>query len=63
LISLRDLERHLRAHGCGLDREGSRHSIWRNPQNGRRSSMPRHRQLPLSTARAICDQLGVSRVR
>jgi len=63
LISLRDLERHLPAHGCALAREGGRHSIWENLQVGRRSSVPRHRELPLSTTRAVCDQLGVPRLR
>jgi mRNA interferase HicA len=31
----RDLIRHLERHGCVLDREGNRHSIYRNPANGR----------------------------
>jgi predicted RNA binding protein YcfA (HicA-like mRNA interferase family) len=31
----RDLIRHLERHDCYLDREGGRHSIYRNPQNGR----------------------------
>jgi len=27
----RDLLRHLQAHGCHLDREGAKHSLWLNP--------------------------------
>ncbi|MGO9464272.1 MAG: type II toxin-antitoxin system HicA family toxin [Isosphaeraceae bacterium] len=58
-MSRRDLIRHLRSHGCVLAREGSDHSIWENPANGRRSAVPRHRELPNPTARAICRQLGI----
>jgi len=38
----RDLLRHLQTHGCRLEREGSRHSLWINPQNGAVESVPRH---------------------
>jgi predicted RNA binding protein YcfA (HicA-like mRNA interferase family) len=62
VINRRDLERHLRAHGCVPVREGRRHAVWENPQTGRRSTVPRHRELPLGTARAICTQLGVPAV-
>ena len=41
----RDLIRHLEQHGCYLDREGGRHSIYRNPQNGRAVAVPRHREV------------------
>ena len=59
MTKLIDIERHLRAHGCILRREGSRHTVWRNPANGRQSTVPRHREVPLQTTRAICRQLGV----
>src|SRR5688572_21362875 len=42
-MKLLDLERHLRAHGCLLAREGSRHSIWQNSANGKVAPVPRHR--------------------
>jgi len=32
-VKRRDLERHLRAHGCQPVREGGRHTIWENPAN------------------------------
>ncbi|HZQ99407.1 MAG TPA: type II toxin-antitoxin system HicA family toxin [Chloroflexota bacterium] len=51
--------RHLTAHGCVLVREGAKHSVWRNAATGQQSTIPRHRQIPLTTARAICQQLGV----
>ncbi len=57
----RDLVRHLDKNGCYLDREGANHSIHRNPENGRYAAVPRHREIKETTARTICDQLGISR--
>jgi mRNA interferase HicA len=62
MTKLRDLERHLRAQGCEPLREGAKHSIWHNPRLKRRTSVPRHVEIPRTTARAICRQLGVSDV-
>lgn len=59
MIRRRDLVRHLRAHDCELRREGAKHSVWRHALTGRVSTLPRHREIPLSTARAICRQLGI----
>ena len=55
------LIRHLKNHGCEHDREGSKHSIYRNPANGRCAAVPRHREIKDTTARTICDQLGIPR--
>jgi predicted RNA binding protein YcfA (HicA-like mRNA interferase family) len=57
----RDLIRHLKRHGCELDREGGRHSIYRNRVNGRCAAVPRHREIKETTARTICDQLELPR--
>lgn len=62
VIPRRDLLRHLAQHGCGLLRERSKHSVWINPRAGARPAVPRHREFPLGTARAVCDQLGTSRL-
>jgi mRNA interferase HicA len=59
VVRRRELERHLRAHGCVPVREGAKHSIWRNPATGSQTSLPRHRDLPPTTTREICKQLGV----
>ncbi len=56
----RDLLEHLRAQGCRFVREGAEHSIWENPRNGRRTSVPRHREIAGFTAARICKQLGIS---
>jgi mRNA interferase HicA len=57
----RDFIRHLEKHGCVLDREGGRHSIYRNPANGRCAGVPRHCEIDETTGRAICDWLEVMR--
>jgi predicted RNA binding protein YcfA (HicA-like mRNA interferase family) len=51
----RDFIRHLERQGCVLDREGGRHSIYRNPANGQSAAVPRHREIKDTTARTICD--------
>ncbi|MEG3437526.1 type II toxin-antitoxin system HicA family toxin [Pannus brasiliensis CCIBt3594] len=55
----RDLIRYLSQHGCRLVREGGEHSIWENPANNRRTSIPRHREIPDFTASRICKQLEI----
>ncbi len=57
----RELLEHLGRHGCRFVREGSDHSIWENSANGRRTSIPRHREIPEFTARRICRQLDIPR--
>lgn len=60
MIKTRDLKAHLEASDCNLVRQGAKHEIWQGP-NGR-SSVPRHREIPRTTARAICTQLGVPKI-
>jgi predicted RNA binding protein YcfA (HicA-like mRNA interferase family) len=55
----RELLRHLERHGCHLDHEGSRHSIYKNPTTGRKSAVPRHMEIDNRLARKICSQLGI----
>ena len=55
----RELLAHLQRHGCSLLREGSRHSIWHNPQTGSRETIPRHHEIKRGLARAICRSLSV----
>ncbi len=54
----RDLERHLIAHNCSLVREGARHELWENADTGQRTTVPRHREVKMPTARGICRQLN-----
>ena len=59
----RDLLRHLEQHGCQFVREGTEHSIWENPPLNRRTSVPRHREVPDFTAARICKHLGIPEPR
>ena len=56
-----DLIRHLESSGCRLFREGARHTIYKNPQNGQMTSIPRHREIKENLAKKICDDLGIAR--
>ena len=55
----RELEQHLREHGCQFLREGAAHSIWVNPQTGRKEAVPRHNEINRFLARKICGDLGI----
>ena len=54
-----DLIRHLEASGCVFVREGGKHTVYRNPANGRHSTVPRHREIKEGLVRKICRDLGV----
>jgi mRNA interferase HicA len=55
----RDLLHYLNLQGCRLVREGREHSIWENPAKKRRTSVPRHREIPDFTVARICKYLGI----
>ncbi|MEO6050827.1 MAG: type II toxin-antitoxin system HicA family toxin [Pyrinomonadaceae bacterium] len=55
----RDLIRHLREYGCELLREGGSHSWWHNPQQNRRSAVPRHTEINGKLILKICKDLGI----
>jgi mRNA interferase HicA len=58
-----DLLRHLRNCGCEFVREGGNHSWWWNPEQNKRSSIPRHNEIDDYLARKICKDLGISWIR
>jgi mRNA interferase HicA len=55
----RELLRHLQAHGCRLEREGSKHSLWVNKETGAAETVPRHVEIGKYLSRKICRQLSV----
>jgi mRNA interferase HicA len=57
-----DLLRYLEGCGCKLQREGSRHSIYLNPANGKKTSVPRHMEIDNRLVRKICKQLDVPKM-
>jgi mRNA interferase HicA len=60
-LKRRDLERHLRAHGAEMLREGARHSVWAigGPESEQIAAVPRHNEIKTGTVRAICNDLGI----
>ena len=58
-----DLEKHLRDHGCLLLREGAKHSVFINPNNGAISTMPRHNEINTFLGKKICKDLGITEIR
>ncbi len=59
----RDLEKHLREHGCVLDHHGGNHDLWLNPATNQRAPVERHREIQPWMVREICKQLSVPRPR
>jgi mRNA interferase HicA len=55
----RDLIVHLEDQDCVLIREGGRHSIYHNPNNGQSAPVPRHKEISDVLVRKICKQLGI----
>lgn len=50
---------HLRQYGCQVIGEGARHTRVLNTANGRRSVVPRHREIGPGLVQDICKQLNV----
>jgi predicted RNA binding protein YcfA (HicA-like mRNA interferase family) len=55
-----ELIRHLHKNGCKFVREGSKHSVFLNPENDFISTVPRHSDIDPFMARKICKDLGIS---
>jgi mRNA interferase HicA len=55
-----ELVQHLVSNGCYLLREGSRHSLYVNPNNNQTSAVPRHREINEFLVRKICRDLGLA---
>jgi len=55
----RDLVSHLMRESCVLHREGAKHSVFLNPENGHIATVPRHRDIEILLARKICRQLDI----
>jgi hypothetical protein len=54
---------HLRLHGCRIEREGTRHTIFVNPDSGSKAPVPRHTEIDNRLAVKICQQLAVPTIR
>jgi len=58
-VKLQKLIKHLEKYGCYLLRQGGNHSIYFNPENGKISAVPRHKEVKNFTAVKICKDLEV----
>jgi predicted RNA binding protein YcfA (HicA-like mRNA interferase family) len=58
-VKLRDLERHLTAHGARKVAEGGKHTKWRSANDTRATAVPRHNEIGAGLMRAICRQLNI----
>jgi predicted RNA binding protein YcfA (HicA-like mRNA interferase family) len=58
-VKLRDLERHLSAHGAHKVAEGGKHTKWRSADGVRATAVPRHTEIGPGLVRAICRQLDI----
>ncbi len=55
----RDLEKHLKQHGCAFAHHGGSHDHWVNLNNKKFATVPRHREIPAGTVTAICRELTI----
>ncbi|MFH2203579.1 MAG: type II toxin-antitoxin system HicA family toxin [Elusimicrobiota bacterium] len=58
-MKLRDLLKHLNKHGCELDREGGKYSIYVNSKTEVETPVTRHPEVADFAARKICKALGI----
>jgi len=56
-----ELTRLAKKRGCRIERRGSRHDVWINPQTGGKTAVPRHKaeEVPTGTANRILSDLGL----
>ena len=59
MVKRRDLLDHLKRQGCVLHREGAKHSVFLNSENGHIATVPRHREIEILLVRKICRQLDI----
>ncbi|MBB1125913.1 type II toxin-antitoxin system HicA family toxin [Thiospirillum jenense] len=55
--------KYLRSQRCELLREGGNHSWWWNPDQNKRSSIPRHTEIDDVLMVKICKDLGVKPIK
>ena len=56
------LIKHLKKNGCKLIKEGSKHSLWGDPERSTRTAVPRHTEIDNILAKEICKQLKIPRL-
>ncbi len=59
----REFIRYLERNGCHFLREGSRHSVYYNPETNKTSTIPRHNEIVDQLAKKICKDLGIKSIK
>jgi mRNA interferase HicA len=59
----RDFISHLKNEGCIIHREGAKHTVFFNIENGHLATVPRHREIDIHLIRKICRQLDIASPR
>lgn len=57
----KDLLKNLKKRGCVLAREGSKHTVFFNPKNGKTSTVPRHNEVDDFLSKKILNDLGLEK--
>jgi len=58
-VKLRNLIKHLETHSCLFLRQGGNHTVYKNLDNGKMTTVPRHREVKENLVKKICDDLGI----
>jgi hypothetical protein len=58
-VKRRDFIDHLKKEVCVFHREGAKHSVFPNPENGHVATVPRHREIEVFLAKKTCRQLDI----
>jgi mRNA interferase HicA len=53
----------MQREGCQLIRDGSRHTIYRNPANGAKAPEPQHVEIDNRLGTKICQQVSIAPIR
>ncbi len=51
--------KYLDKNGCSLAREGGKHSLYKNTETGKMSTVPRQADIKENLCRKICKDLGI----
>jgi len=59
-LKIKKFIKHLENNDCVLVREGSKHTLYKNPKTGEMSTVPRHPDIKENLCRKICKDLGIT---
>ena len=55
------LIKHLESNGCEFDREGKKHTLYRNVPSKKMAAVPRHSDINENLVLRICKDLGITK--